>query len=316
MPDISGVVVQDVQNLDADELTVLSALSKRGALFTQGITAALDGRSPYDALLSLVCKGYVRSDSFVPIRQALDKDKAQKANTRQRAYARAQMLTSGRWELTRGVVTQPMEEQLMRAFDRSLVLCRETAPQLPWLKALETLRIWEYTGRVRRGYYVEGLSGAQFVREEDFTFVTAALARVDCPVIWLTAPDPAQPWGKYLPHLPGRSFMNLPGSVVCLCGGLPIIIFERQGQVMRLLGGADAPENELTADSIKDHTAAPISDQIAEALKEFVRHFSRRKFYSTRTSLTVKQYPPEAADTLLKAGFTRYMQDFVLYRNK
>ena len=37
-----------------------------------------------------------------------------------------------------------------------------------WAQALEILRVWEYTGRIRRGYFVEGMSGAQFVRSEDY----------------------------------------------------------------------------------------------------------------------------------------------------
>ena len=35
---------------------------------------------------------------------------------------------------------------------------------LTWREALEILRVWEYTGgRVRRGYFIEGMSGAQFI---------------------------------------------------------------------------------------------------------------------------------------------------------
>ena len=298
---------------DADETIILGALQKRGALFTQGLTAALGGKSPYDALLSLVGKGLVRSDGFMPVRQLLERDKLQGASVRQRARARAQMLTSGRWELARGAGRPPMEEQLVRAFENALILCRETAAGLPWLKALEILRVWEYTGQVRRGYYVEGLSGAQFVREEDFAYVTAALARTDSPMVWLPAQDPAQPWGKSLPHMPGRAFMNLPGSVVCLRGGLPIMVFERQGQTLRVLG--EVLETGAPAEAPVGYSEheTPI-EALIEALKNFVSLYTRRRLYSSRRNLTVKNYPPEMEGALISAGFTRYIQDYVLYR--
>ena len=312
---------------EGDEIIILDALNKRGALFIQGITAALDGKSPYDALLSLAGKGLVRSDSFVAVRQILDRDKLKKAVVRQRAHARAQLLTSGRWELARGIVGPPVEKQLSQAFDTAVVLCRETvAPGLLWSKALETLRVWEYSGRARRGYYVEGMSGAQFVREEDFAYVTAALARTDRPIAWLPAQDPAQPWGKSLPHLPGRAFMNLPGAVVCLIGGLPALIFERQGQILRILGGlpeAVAPPGLNTpresaispnGDTQGEVIGAPEADMLAEALKIFVSGYHRRRFFNARSTLTVKQYPAEATTAMLNAGFTRYMQDLALYR--
>jgi len=282
--------------LSENERTLYNLLKTRGAMFSQGMTAALGGVSPYDALLSLVGKGLVRSDSFMPVRRLLDNDKVQGASVRQRAQAKAQFLTSGRWELSRGVKAPPVEEQIRRAFENALILSRETAHRLPWLRALEVLRIWEYTGQVRRGYYVEGLSGAQFVREEDFAFVTAALARADSPIIWLPAQDPAQPWGKSLQHLPGRAFMNLPGTVVGLRGGLPIMVFEKQGQTLRVLGEAAGAEI------------------LTEALKLFCEHYCRRRFYGSKSSLIVKQFPAEAEAALTGAGFTRYIQDYVYYR--
>ena len=294
--------VNGAEGLDGDERIIYDSLKTRGALFTQGLAAALGGRSPYDALLALVEKGVARSDSFIPIRQLLDKDKFEKVSVRQRAQARAQMLTSGRWELARGVASAPMALQLPLAFERAVILCRETAPGLPWLKALEVLRVWEYTGQVRRGYYVEGLSGAQFVRDEDFAFTTAALARADAPIVWLPAADPAQPWGKSLRHMPGRAFMNIPGNAVCLRGGVPIMVFERQGQALRILG-------ETAAGWSGDSNAV-----FTEALKVFTGLYSRRRLFGARSSLIVKQYPAEAAGALIGAGFTRYMQDYVLYR--
>lgn len=54
---------------------VYQALLKRGASFMQALQGVLPGESPHETLLSLLEKGLVYADSFVPVRQWLDKDK-------------------------------------------------------------------------------------------------------------------------------------------------------------------------------------------------------------------------------------------------
>ncbi|MDR3120094.1 MAG: DEAD/DEAH box helicase, partial [Clostridiales bacterium] len=331
-PAVSGALTQDSEDLNCDERAILDALTRRGALFTQGLTAPLGGRSPYEPLLGLVEKGLVRSDSFVPVRQLAEREKVRKATVRQRAHVRQLMLTSGRWELARGLAQLTMERQIERAFDRALLLCRETAPELLWARALEVLRVWEYTGLVRRGYYIEGLSGAQFVRERDFPRVTAALAQTQPTgeTLWLPAPDPAQQWGKALAHLPGRAFLNVPGTVVGLRAGLPIAVFERQGQTLRVFadarpdsppaGRVAAPPDAALPDDVPaalpDDAPDVLPDALPEALRAFARLYAQRRVYPARGSLTLKQYPPGAGEALRAAGFSRHMQDYVLYRQK
>lgn len=102
--------------------------------------------------------------------------------------------------------------------------------EFTWREALEILRVWEYTGRVRRGYFIEGLSGAQFIRKDDYEAVTALLQKSDEELIWLNASDPAQIWGKILKQPKEREFMILPGTAVALLGGLPAAVLEKQGK--------------------------------------------------------------------------------------
>jgi ATP-dependent Lhr-like helicase len=185
-----------------------------------------------------------------------------------------------------------MEQKLERSFDRVVVLSRETTQGISWGAALEVLRVWEYTGRVRRGYFIEGLSGVQFIRDKDFAGTIQTLINPQEELIWLPAVDPAQPWGKCLPHLPDRSFLNLPGTAVALRAGVPIALFERQGKILRVL---------------KD-------DVLSDALSVFVRDFNRKRLFPTLNRVVVKQYPKEAAEALSKAGFKREYPDYVLYR--
>lgn len=83
-------------------------------------------------------------------------------------------------------------------------------PSWSYQQAMELLRIWEYTGRVRRGYFVEGMSGAQFIRKEEYEGITAVLKTPEDEVVWLNAWDPAQIWGKALEQPEGRDFLNVP----------------------------------------------------------------------------------------------------------
>ncbi len=278
--------------LEGNERIIYEALLKRGASFMQRLSGLIEGASPYDTLLNLMEKGYVGADSFLPVRQWMNRENLQKGTAKQRVSARSKALTTGRWEITRPLITLSAEQQLERNFDRSIILCRETIQGLSWAKALETLRLWEFTGRVRRGYFIEGMSGIQFIRDKDFARTMQELEQPAEDILWLTAADPAQLWGKVLPHGPDRAFMNLPGTAAALRAGLPAAVFERQGKILRVF------EN----------------DSLAEAMTVFVREYTKKRIFTGVNRIVVKQYPPDAAEALKKAGFMREFQDYVLYR--
>jgi ATP-dependent helicase Lhr and Lhr-like helicase len=285
-------ISDEVQALPEPEQTIYDALYRRGASFMQRLNGLIPGETPYDTLLSLAEKGLVRADSFLPVRQWLNKEKLNKATVKQRVSARAKAMSAGRWEITHARKPLTLEEQLERCFDRVVILSRETADGISWGQALETLRVWEYTGRVRRGYFVEGLSGVQFIRDKDFIAVIAALEKPGEEIIWLSAVDPAQQWGKSLPHPEGRAFINIMGTVVALRAGMPIAVMERQGRLLRVFDW----------------------EYLEEALRSFALEFTRHRIYASQNRLLVKEYPPEAATALSAAGFKRELGDYALYR--
>ena len=278
--------------LEGDEKILFDALLKRGASFEQRLSGLFGGASPHKALLEFAEKGIATADSFVPIRQWIDRQKVESGPLRQRAKSHVMTLTAGRWELARPLKALAVEERLERAFARSVVLCRETAQGLDWADALTKLRVWEYTGRVRRGYFVEGMSGMQYIREQDFAGALQALEHPDDRIVWLSAADPAQPWGKCLAHDPSRAFLCVPGTAVALKAGVPVAVFEQQGKLLRVF---DEPS-------------------LAVALRAFAQDFHARRVFPALRRLTVKQFPREAAGALKDAGFTGEMQDYVLYR--
>lgn len=295
--------------LTEKERLVAEALLKRGASFAQALSGVLSGAAPaytqytqdtLDILFSLMEKGVVRADSFVPVRQWMNREKMKNAPARQRVGARVKALQAGRWDLVRPLRPCPLQEQMDRCFDRFFILCRETAAacQLSWQEALALLRVQEYTGQVRRGYFVKGLSGAQFIRRQDFESVTAALGRPGgIEMLWLNAADPGQIYGRVLAHEPGRAFVNVPGTAVCFLAGEAVGVFERQGKTLKVFDPQSLGAGRME-----------------EALKLFAQDFRDKRIFAGKKRIVVKEFPAEAEAALEKSGFIREMQDYVLYR--
>ena len=284
--------------LDGDEETVIQFLRKRGASFMSALAPEREGhwkRPLQEVLFSLMEKGLIHADSFTPVRIWLEKAKRDTLSPRRRAAARAATISAGRWDIRRPLKAQHMEARLNRAFDKAGLLSRETAAPflgVSWAVALEALRVWEYTGRARRGYFVEGLSGAQYIREEAYAALSQGLERPADKIIWLAASDPNQVWGKTLPYDPARQFTSVPGTAVALRKGVPVSVFERKGHTLRVF----------------DESA------MEEALLAFAEAFCKRRIFPGLSRITVKTYPGTAVHALVNAGFKQMMLDYELYR--
>ena len=268
---------------------IRNLLLRRGASFSYAIAAALPDIPVRETLRRMALMGDAVADSFAPLRK-----QAVSANAKQRVRARLAGTDGGRWELSRPVRQESLAERIGRAFDRWGVLSRETAATegMSFSEALVLLRQMEYTGQARRGYFVRGMSGAQFVRAEDFDRIQARLLTENTDCVCLNATDPAQAWGRILKN--GRTaeetFLCVPGTAVVFRRGAAALILERQGTVLR------APEGG------EDACLA-----LADA-------FRAGRIYPHLRFLTIKNYPPEAAAWLEKAGFIREMRDYVLSR--
>ena len=305
--------------LQGEELRIYEELKKRGACFLKFLADIPKEKSAQELLLGLAEKGLVCADSFVPVRQWQNREKVKKATARQRVSARVMALSAGRWDIVRPPKPKKMEEWLELIFREQPVMCRETfrgaasglagSPYLPesgqtgaaagtgrpalnYQDAMEMLRIWEYTGQVRRGYFVEGMSGAQFIRQEEYEGVTAALKAPEDGIIWLNAADPAQIWGKSLAQPGDRDFLNVPGTAAALHCGRAAAVLERQGRILRVF---------------EPHG-------LEQALTIFVNDFKGKRLFPELKRLIVREYPEGTGELLKKAGFSREMNDYVLYR--
>lgn len=239
-------------------------------------------------------KGIVNADSFALVRLLMNRKRLEKSAVRQRVGARVKAFYTGRFDLVRPLRPLTVQEQMAACFDKYLILCKETAAAygMSWQEALSLLRIQEYTGQVRRGYFVEGLSGAQFIRKEDFEGITSWLKNPKRELVWINAADPMQPWGKLLSHEQDRAFTNVQGTAAAFYGGIPAVLFERQGKTLRVFE----------------------KESLNEALRLFAEDFQKGRIYAGKKRIAVTDYPKEAAEILSESGFRHEMQDYVLYR--
>jgi ATP-dependent Lhr-like helicase len=119
------------------------------------------------------------------------------------------------------------------------------------------LKAFEDTGRCRRGYFVEGLGGAQFASSGAVDRLRALAS--DPPTgkgTVIAATDPANPFGGALPwpaddqtaHRPGRKA----GASVVLVDGMLAAYLEKGGRSLLLYGDDPAPSIDALARAVRD----------------------------------------------------------------
>ncbi|HWH28899.1 MAG TPA: ATP-dependent helicase [Mycobacteriales bacterium] len=293
---------------------VLDALDGGAALFFRAISdrvgeldAAVGDTALAAALWELVWAGLVTNDTLTPLRALLGTGRtthsSKRAPARQRSrYGRPVMPTrtgppaaAGRWSLLPTRESDPTRRTTAVAealLDRYGVVTRGSvvAERVPggFAAVYQVLKAFEEAGRVRRGYFVEGLGAAQFAAPGAVDRMRALAAtgtqpeeplwstpvpggwdaspatqrqrrrRDDARAVVLAATDPANPYGAALPwppqesgHRPGRKA----GALVVLVDGRLVLYVERGGRT--LLSFTD-----------DDSCVAPAADALALAVRD------------------------------------------------
>jgi ATP-dependent Lhr-like helicase len=196
--------------LGALHRAILDHLAGRGASFFVALLAACaPARSEevLEALGDLAWAGLVTNDTFQPLR-LLGRARASAGRRRARENALA---TSGRWSLVRELVagapsaTESAHRRALQLLERHGVVSREVAAIEPlpggFSAVYPILRAMEEAGKVRRGYFVEGLGGAQFAFPGAIDRLRGMRQRddEDGGAVVLSAVDPANPYGWLLP---------------------------------------------------------------------------------------------------------------------
>jgi ATP-dependent helicase Lhr and Lhr-like helicase len=210
------------------------------------------------ALWDLVWAGEVTNDAWAPLRArrpALVKTPLAvgvgSRSTLRGGRGSAAAPLAGRWSLTRSLFGSEVDPRRRRRAQAELLLQRYglltreqvTAEGVPggFSAVYGALVELETIGACRRGYFVEGLGGAQFA-------LPGAVERLRADEqhesLVLSAIDPAQPYGATLPwprrgEHPGRGPARVEGSYVVLVDSDPILYLERGGRSLLTLAPAE-----------------------------------------------------------------------------
>lgn len=232
--------------------TIIDHLTRSGASFWYDLVAATDNPAEpvlLSSLWDLVWAGYVTNDTFAPVRATRPTTK--RATAAKRARPQVGRLSrlgpaagAGRWSLVAPLLepaptaTQAMHATAMTLLERHGIVTREGvlheaipggfAGVYPVLKALED------AGKVRRGWFVDGLGAAQFAIPGAIERLrTAKEAGDETTTLILAAADPAQPYGAALPwpeHRSGGRASRAAGAYVATVDGALAAFIERGGK--------------------------------------------------------------------------------------
>jgi ATP-dependent Lhr-like helicase len=229
-----------------------------------------------EALWDLVWAGEVTNDAFAPLRAPrLTLARAQRQRDRSRAGRRfgsrrtgAQAQVQGRWALTSTIFRAEPDPQQRRRTLAELLLERHGIVTREHVLAegvaggfsllYDSFAQLETLGVCRRGYFIEGLGGAQFALPGAVERLRAQRADDETPPVVLAATDPAQPYGAALPwpkkdthrspsgksgtgDAGGRRPQRVAGAYVVLAGAEPVLYVERGGRGIATLVDAGDP---------------------------------------------------------------------------
>jgi ATP-dependent Lhr-like helicase len=223
---------------------IRDALAQTAIFWDDLLDAAdLDAEVALPALWDLVWSGEVTNDAWQPLRAAR-RYGTPKGERRPRRFSRRRTTgataTQGRWSVVREAGPRNARALAELLLERQGIVTRDgvRAEGIPGgygavygeLRALETL------GLCRRGYFVEGLGGAQFALGGAVERLRELRPREgdEREPLVLAAADPAQPYGAALPwpkRADGRA-ARVAGAHVVLLGGEAVLFVERGGRTL------------------------------------------------------------------------------------
>ncbi|MEY2470011.1 MAG: ATP-dependent helicase Lhr and Lhr-like helicase, partial [Actinomycetota bacterium] len=301
---------------DKEHERIREMLQRRGACFFSDLGGEKE-KVTLDALWDLVWAGEVTNDTFAPVR-ALSAPR--RAGTGGRAGGRPRPgrlaalgppTAAGRWSLTHYAHEDeagPSKERSATAMAGALLerygvvtrgAVRAEGVTGGFAAVYAALKVMEEGGRIRRGYFVEGLGGAQFALPGAVERLRSAMADDEHKghALVLAATDPANPYGVALPW-PVRGPQRAAGAFVVMVDGAPVLYLEKGGRTLVDLSVTDTDaDRPAEPDLDNDEAARDLYATAANALARLVDngHFRR---------LALTKYPDAIEPALIAAGFT------------
>jgi ATP-dependent Lhr-like helicase len=226
-------------------------LKSRGASFFRDIYNNCGGGDE-DVLLGavwdLVWAGEVTNDTFSPLR--LLGPVARRPTRRPRLPRLIQPRATGRWSLVADLVgaganaTERLHSEAGVLLQRHGVLTREAVVGEGWAGGFASLypvlRAMEESGRIRRGYFVEGLGGSQFALPGAVDRLRS-LRDSGGGIVAMAATDPANAYGSVVPWPESGGRMSRAAGAYCVVDdGRLVLYLERGGRSLLTNGEVKA----------------------------------------------------------------------------
>jgi ATP-dependent Lhr-like helicase len=227
-------------------------LADRGAAFFADLLRAAGGvEAPLvlEALWDLVWAGEVTNDTFLPLRS---RGPVPRRSGRRPLMRLGPPGSEGRWSLVADLAaaevspTERLHGLAGALLQRYGVLTREAAlaDGVPggFAALYPVLRAMEEAGKIRRGYFVDGLGASQFALPGAVDRLRG-IREIDAAPLGLAATDPANAYGVTIPwpRSTGRT-ARVAGAFVVVDGGELRLYLERGGRSL-LTFGAVGPEH-------------------------------------------------------------------------
>ncbi|MEZ5080420.1 MAG: DEAD/DEAH box helicase [Thermoleophilia bacterium] len=241
---------------DGEPADTIRALLAAGAVFWDELVASVDAsrEEVFSTLWSLVWSGEITNDLWLPLRapRRLPPVPSQRSSgprrlsSRRRSSGRAGAVVSGRWSPTARLFDEDVSPEDRRGawadllLERHGLVTRDVArgEGVPggFSAIYQALGDLETVGACRRGYFVEGLGGAQFALPgavERLRDLRERAPGTAPDVLVIGAADPGQPYGAALPWPDtrgGRGPSRTHGALVVLLDGAPVLWVGRGGK--------------------------------------------------------------------------------------
>jgi ATP-dependent Lhr-like helicase len=280
-------------------LRIMELLRSGGALSLPRIlkSTGLGTAAAWKALEELLMAGIVSNDTFGPARYILNTQPEDRQGVRG-IIKPALMNTMGRWSVLAPENEDTPEIIAYSLLNRYGIVSREAVLEedLVWDELYPVLDLLESAGKIRRGYFVTGLSGIQYALPE----AVERLRREPGASLWILAwQDPANAY-RLFPEWPGLDISGVSADYLAYQSGEPVLVAAGKKLKIRQL-------KELPPDTLE------------KALQELFRYLY--PVYRDQ-KITIIQYnsqpvnESDIAPLLIKLGFETGYQEMVLWPSR
>lgn len=217
----TALIQQKMQESAAQ--AVAEVLKERGALFLPQIVqlSKMGLSQVLDALEILVGLGLATNDTFAAAVFLAGRRPEQKTVLSQQILSRM-----GRWSLTDCLETPaPAPESIVQQMlDRYGLVVRDAATRegISWTEIAPLLEFWEASGKIRRGYFVEGLGGMQYAKAAIIENLRRNYENGMPEFVALHWKDPANPY-SWMTGSDLKDKLSLQPEFIVLRKGVPVL---------------------------------------------------------------------------------------------